>query len=225
MRPLIKGAFEYAYRVLQRAVSPQAESYPVDCTQSILGRIIMITDEVYQYRNWVYQNWSRKVPRLQPLEPEKPKKVMNGAQSPVRVTDCETDPEVEENEASPSPQFEPQIEEKLAGFSSNDEEEPHETDNSGEVSDDLEAQHWREKERVVNEIHRDKRNFQISIPNQRVQHQNIQRTIHQDRTGGHTQTHRRSRDGPLPPNVNRHHKSGSRDQREDEVFFQIFLKS
>ena len=60
----VKEAFNYAYRVLSRAVSPQASSYPSDCTQSILGRIIMITEEVNNYRLWVDKYWKHRVPRL-----------------------------------------------------------------------------------------------------------------------------------------------------------------
>ena len=61
----VKEAFNYAYRVLSRAVSPQASSYPSDCTQSILGRIIMITEEVNNYRLWVHKYWEFRVPRLE----------------------------------------------------------------------------------------------------------------------------------------------------------------
>ena len=57
--------------VLTRAVSPQASSYPDGCTSSILGRIILVTDEVHQYRQWVLKYWKSRVPRLLPLpEPE-----------------------------------------------------------------------------------------------------------------------------------------------------------
>ncbi|CAG5107900.1 Oidioi.mRNA.OKI2018_I69.chr1.g3543.t2.cds [Oikopleura dioica] len=65
----VKDAFLFAYRLLDRGVSPQALHYPHDCNQSILGRIILITDEVYAYRNWVMRHWKHQVPRLQPPPP------------------------------------------------------------------------------------------------------------------------------------------------------------
>ncbi|CRK92967.1 CLUMA_CG006593, isoform A [Clunio marinus] len=49
----VKQAFEYAYIVLCQAVSP-LNNYFNDCNrQSILGRIIRVTDEVIEYRNWI----------------------------------------------------------------------------------------------------------------------------------------------------------------------------
>lgn len=57
----VKDAFEYAYRVLTRAVAPQAKYFRND---SILSKIIMVTDEVADYRNWIYKHWSKRVPRL-----------------------------------------------------------------------------------------------------------------------------------------------------------------
>jgi hypothetical protein len=49
----VKQAFEYAYIVLCQAVSP-LNNYLNDCNrQSILGRIIRVTDEVIEYRNWI----------------------------------------------------------------------------------------------------------------------------------------------------------------------------
>lgn len=49
----MKQAFEYAYIVLCQAVSP-LNQYLNDCNrQSILGRIIRVTDEVIDYRNWI----------------------------------------------------------------------------------------------------------------------------------------------------------------------------
>lgn len=49
----VKQAFEYAYIVLCQAVSP-LNNYLNDCNrQSILGRIIKITDEVIDYRAWI----------------------------------------------------------------------------------------------------------------------------------------------------------------------------
>ncbi|KAG5680114.1 hypothetical protein PVAND_009640 [Polypedilum vanderplanki] len=49
----VKQAFEYAYIVLCQAVSP-LNNYLNDCNrQSILGRIIKVTDEVIEYRLWI----------------------------------------------------------------------------------------------------------------------------------------------------------------------------
>lgn len=51
----VKQAFEYAYIVLFQSISP-LNNYLNDCNrQSILGRIIRITDEVIEYRNWIKQ--------------------------------------------------------------------------------------------------------------------------------------------------------------------------
>lgn len=49
----VKQAFEYAYIVLCQAVSPLNNSL-YDCNRhSILGRIVRVTDEVIDYRNWI----------------------------------------------------------------------------------------------------------------------------------------------------------------------------
>lgn len=49
----VKHAFEYAYVSLSTAVSP-IHNESNDCTRSsILGRIVRVTDEVIEYRNWV----------------------------------------------------------------------------------------------------------------------------------------------------------------------------
>lgn len=49
----VKQAFEYAYIVLCQAVSPLNQILN-DCNrQSILGRIVRVTDEVIDYRNWI----------------------------------------------------------------------------------------------------------------------------------------------------------------------------
>lgn len=49
----VKNAFEYAFNTLANVVSPMPNGLN-DCThQSILGRIIRVTDEVIEYRRWV----------------------------------------------------------------------------------------------------------------------------------------------------------------------------
>uniref|UniRef100_A0A3Q3X7T8 Terminal nucleotidyltransferase 4B n=1 Tax=Mola mola TaxID=94237 RepID=A0A3Q3X7T8_MOLML len=53
----VKQAFDYAYVVLTHAVSPIAKYYPNNETESILGRIIRVTQEVDEYREWIRKNW------------------------------------------------------------------------------------------------------------------------------------------------------------------------
>uniref|UniRef100_A0A7N8XG06 polynucleotide adenylyltransferase n=1 Tax=Mastacembelus armatus TaxID=205130 RepID=A0A7N8XG06_9TELE len=53
----VKQAFDYAYVVLSHAVSPLAKYYPNNETESILGRIIRVTQEVDEYREWIRKNW------------------------------------------------------------------------------------------------------------------------------------------------------------------------
>lgn len=49
----VKHAFEYAYTLLTTAVSP-IKNATTDCTRnSILGRIVRVTDDVIDYRNEV----------------------------------------------------------------------------------------------------------------------------------------------------------------------------
>ncbi|KAI3377681.1 hypothetical protein L3Q82_008838 [Scortum barcoo] len=53
----VKQAFDYAYVVLSHAVSPIAKYYPNNDTESILGRIIRVTQEVDEYREWIRKSW------------------------------------------------------------------------------------------------------------------------------------------------------------------------
>ncbi|XP_051920278.1 terminal nucleotidyltransferase 4B isoform X2 [Hippocampus zosterae] len=53
----VKQAFDYAYVVLSHAVSPIAKYYPNNDTESVLGRIIRVTQEVDEYREWIRKNW------------------------------------------------------------------------------------------------------------------------------------------------------------------------
>ncbi|XP_040895910.1 terminal nucleotidyltransferase 4B [Toxotes jaculatrix] len=55
----VKQAFDYAYVVLSHAVSPIAKYYPNNETESILGRIIRVTQEVDEYREWIRKNWGK----------------------------------------------------------------------------------------------------------------------------------------------------------------------
>ncbi|KAL7978935.1 hypothetical protein Chor_013424, partial [Crotalus horridus] len=53
----VKQAFDYAYVVLSHAVSPIAKCYPNNESESILGRIIRVTQEVVTYREWISKQW------------------------------------------------------------------------------------------------------------------------------------------------------------------------
>ncbi|KAL1007467.1 hypothetical protein UPYG_G00087200 [Umbra pygmaea] len=53
----VRQAFDYAYVVLNHAVSPLAKYYPNNKTESILGRIIRVTKEVAEYRDWITKVW------------------------------------------------------------------------------------------------------------------------------------------------------------------------
>nr|XP_033797602.1 terminal nucleotidyltransferase 4B [Geotrypetes seraphini] len=56
----VKQAFDYAYVVLSHAVSPIAKYYPNNETESILGRIIRVTQEVVTYREWISKHWGQQ---------------------------------------------------------------------------------------------------------------------------------------------------------------------
>lgn len=56
----VKQAFEYAYIILDQAVA-QVNAMLNDCNRaSILGRVIRVTDEVIDYRQWVKANFEEK---------------------------------------------------------------------------------------------------------------------------------------------------------------------
>ncbi|XP_075044951.1 terminal nucleotidyltransferase 4B isoform X2 [Mixophyes fleayi] len=56
----VKQAFDYAYVVLSHAVSPIAKFYPNNESESILGRIIRVTEEVVAYRDWISTKWGQQ---------------------------------------------------------------------------------------------------------------------------------------------------------------------
>ncbi|XP_051503348.1 terminal nucleotidyltransferase 4B-like [Myxocyprinus asiaticus] len=56
----VKDAFDYAYVVLSHAVSPIAKYYPNNKSESILGRIIRVTQEVAEYRDWISEHWGQQ---------------------------------------------------------------------------------------------------------------------------------------------------------------------
>ncbi|KAK1880630.1 Terminal nucleotidyltransferase 4A [Dissostichus eleginoides] len=53
----VKQVFDYAYIVLSHAVSPLARSYPNKDSESNMGRIIRVTQEVIDYREWTSNKW------------------------------------------------------------------------------------------------------------------------------------------------------------------------
>ncbi|XP_063042150.1 terminal nucleotidyltransferase 4A isoform X2 [Engraulis encrasicolus] len=59
----VKQVFDYAYIVLGHAVSPLARSYPNKDTDSTLGRIIRVTQEVIDYREWIVHKWGGRAER------------------------------------------------------------------------------------------------------------------------------------------------------------------
>ncbi|XP_033149935.1 non-canonical poly(A) RNA polymerase protein Trf4-1 [Drosophila busckii] len=54
----IKQAFQFGYRVLSQAVNPANN---VACNESILGRIIFISDEVIDYRAWLSEQFAHLI--------------------------------------------------------------------------------------------------------------------------------------------------------------------
>ncbi|KAF2361044.1 PAP/25A-associated [Trinorchestia longiramus] len=54
----VKQAFEYAYIVLAQAVNPLNNLLNDPNRNSILGRIVRITDQVIMYRQWIRENFS-----------------------------------------------------------------------------------------------------------------------------------------------------------------------
>ncbi|XP_010640645.1 terminal nucleotidyltransferase 4A [Fukomys damarensis] len=64
----VKQVFDYAYIVLSHAVSPLARSYPNRDSESTLGRIIKVTQEVIDYRRWIKEKWGSRVHLLPDLD-------------------------------------------------------------------------------------------------------------------------------------------------------------
>ncbi|XP_055693738.1 terminal nucleotidyltransferase 4B-like isoform X2 [Lutzomyia longipalpis] len=65
----VKQAFEYAYIVLSQAVSPLNTGLNDCARNSILGRIIRVTDEVVDYRDWVQKTFETRLIVSQPSSP------------------------------------------------------------------------------------------------------------------------------------------------------------
>jgi len=57
----VKQAFEYAYITLTQAVHPFKEEINDPNVHSILGRIIRVTDDVIEYRQWIQRNFSSPI--------------------------------------------------------------------------------------------------------------------------------------------------------------------
>ncbi|CAB1350863.1 unnamed protein product [Coregonus sp. 'balchen'] len=53
----VQQVFDYAYIVLGHAMSPLARCYPNKDIDSTLGRIIKVTQEVIDYREWIMTKW------------------------------------------------------------------------------------------------------------------------------------------------------------------------
>ncbi|XP_016016469.2 terminal nucleotidyltransferase 4A isoform X3 [Rousettus aegyptiacus] len=64
----VKQVFDYAYIVLSHAVSPLARSYPNRDSESTLGRIVKVTQEVIDYRRWIKEKWGGKAPPAPDLD-------------------------------------------------------------------------------------------------------------------------------------------------------------
>ncbi|KAL1259063.1 hypothetical protein QQF64_009640 [Cirrhinus molitorella] len=56
----LKEVFNYAYLILSHAVSPLSRRYPSRNMESMLGRIIKVTQEVIDYREWIIQQWENR---------------------------------------------------------------------------------------------------------------------------------------------------------------------
>ena len=91
----VRSAFEYAYRVLCRAISPQASYH----SRGPLSKLIVVTEQVAAYRAWVHENWRHRVPRLEPIKLERPKKLtLRASASSIASGDDDLDEEEELDE-------------------------------------------------------------------------------------------------------------------------------
>ncbi|XP_051983038.1 terminal nucleotidyltransferase 4B-like isoform X1 [Xyrauchen texanus] len=102
----VKEAFDYAYIVLSHAVSPIAKYYPNNKSESILGRIIRVTQEVAEYRDWINEHWGQQSNRnvtLTSLEPKELDECNNNVSEEVVMLPPVPRSKVSSNSSSPPP--------------------------------------------------------------------------------------------------------------------------
>uniref|UniRef100_H3BZY2 Terminal nucleotidyltransferase 4A n=1 Tax=Tetraodon nigroviridis TaxID=99883 RepID=H3BZY2_TETNG len=106
----VKQVFDYAYTVLSHAVSPLARSYPNKDSESTLGRIIRLTQEVIEYREWIIKKWggrdvtSRGSPPKPPVSEQDPCVVSTGVGSEEQQRDSVSPHSADSPMSIPSPQ-------------------------------------------------------------------------------------------------------------------------
>uniref|UniRef100_A0A1B0EV04 Uncharacterized protein n=1 Tax=Lutzomyia longipalpis TaxID=7200 RepID=A0A1B0EV04_LUTLO len=103
----VKQAFEYAYIVLSQAVSPLNTGLNDCARNSILGRIIRVTDEVVDYRDWVQKTFETRLIVSQPSSPSLQQQQNNnnlarrrGSTSSLDTSEESMDSEGDSNSAS-----------------------------------------------------------------------------------------------------------------------------
>jgi len=95
----VRLAFAYAYRILSRAISPQA-AYHTKLTDQggVLSKLIVVTEQVTSYRQWIADNWRCRVPRLEPIK--RPKTLQIERSSIASDGEDEDDSEIVESSSS-----------------------------------------------------------------------------------------------------------------------------
>lgn len=92
----VKQAFEYALLMLEHTMSPQY-SHLLQGNQSILGRIIRVTNEVVEYRKWIKDTYGKSslplsVVSHQGIKHDRPTEVLGQSQCENRTSNvCNTD--------------------------------------------------------------------------------------------------------------------------------------
>ncbi|XP_049327355.1 terminal nucleotidyltransferase 4B isoform X1 [Astyanax mexicanus] len=110
----VKQAFDYAYVVLSHAVSSIAKYYPNNKSESILGRIIRVTREVAEYRDWISEQWGGQSQSEPPIncngndvtllvEPQKLDECNNNLSDEVVVVPAASRSKASSNSSSPPP--------------------------------------------------------------------------------------------------------------------------
>ncbi|XP_058825345.1 non-canonical poly(A) RNA polymerase protein Trf4-1 isoform X2 [Topomyia yanbarensis] len=101
----VKQAFEYAYIVLMQAVSP-LNKFLNDCNrQSILGRIIRVTDEVIDYRKWIKETFESRLIAAQTIVPT----ILNDPLNPHIPLHLQPQQQQQQHQLQPGHQQHPQI--------------------------------------------------------------------------------------------------------------------